>query len=72
MDRIQTTETRMNQQTELFNLSDFEDREEWTNFSHGMTPRSTCRKQPKRRKAIALLSERDRPSNAHNEQPLGA
>ena len=44
----------MPEQTELFNISDYTDREIYTHLDHGVSPRSTRRKQPKRRKAIAL------------------
>ena len=57
----------MPEQTELFNISDYTDREIETYLDHGMSPRSTRRKQPKRRRAIAVPSkECDRPSNAQN------
>lgn len=44
------------EQLALFNPLEFID------LTHGMTPRSTCRKQPKHRKTIALLQSNDRPS----------
>ena len=57
----------MPEQTELFNISDYTDREIETHLDHGMSPRSTRRKQPKRRKAIAVPSkECDCPSNIQN------
>ena len=56
----------MPEQTELFNISDYTDREIYTHLDHGMSPRSTRRKQPKRRRAIALVQECDRSSNIHN------
>jgi hypothetical protein len=46
----------MTKQIELFNPLEFID------LTHGMTPRSTRRKQPKHRKTIALLQSNDRPS----------
>ena len=55
----------MPEQTELFNISDYTDREVYTHLDHGMSPRSTRRKQPKHREAIAVPSkECDCPSNA--------
>ena len=54
----------MPEQTELFNISDYTDREIYTHLDHGMSPRSTRRKQPRHKKAIAVPSkECDRSSN---------
>ena len=56
----------MPEQTELFNISDYTDREIYTHLDHGLSPRSTRRKQPKRRKAIALFTRDSDCPSVHN------